>query len=552
VEHRTNRVRVATAPGVGAQPAFSSSPGVAEFFAEPSAARERAPRIRRNDAIRDSNERDDPAADELSRRSSLDPLRLYLSEMRNLKRLTRDEEVEVGKQIAAAQQELDQKILSAPGVLNCVIRVAGRLKLDSVESQAKLDRDDLDRTDDTAAAEPDESLAEASPGCMGKPATLWEELDELAMVLRKGAGPTGQQVPGRGHRHLSLAQTRSVTLSAGARRLIIEELGASLCADGHFSIAGRGCGAEGTGSPLRAPSAAGEAGMIGSVCCSVRTSAPAPAAEEQRFASDSPRTTNNGRLAQSLNAIKAADAKIARFTKRLVEANLGLVVSLARRYQSRGLGLMDLIQEGNLGLMRAAEKFDYRRGVRFSTYATWWIKHAIVGAAIEQGHTIRIPSHIVMENFRLLRTRALLTQRIGREPTLEELAAHSELSLERVGKVFAAVDTVSLEAPLSPNDDLSIGDLVVDEEMSSPLDAAIDADLHGEVRKLFSSLSPRERQILGKRYGMESLESDADLPAQRPGQQPSIGHERIRQIRTRALRKLRVQAVELLEIRFTR
>jgi RNA polymerase primary sigma factor len=250
-----------------------------------------------------------------------------------------------------------------------------------------------------------------------------------------------------------------------------------------------------------------------------------------------------------LNAIKTVDAKIARFTKRLVEANLGLVVSLARRYQSRGLGLMDLIQEGNLGLMRAAEKFDYRRGVKFSTYATWWVKHAIVGAAIEQGRTIRIPSHIVMENSRLLRTRALLTQRIGREPTREELAAHSELSLERVGKVFTTVDTVSLEAPLSPNDGLSIGDLIVDEEMSSPLDAAIDADLRGEVRKLFSSLSPRERQVLGKRYGMES---DADLPAQRPGQQPSIGHERIRQIRTRALRKLRVQAVELLEIRFTR
>src|SRR5260370_75553 len=121
-----------------------------------------------------------------------------------------------------------------------------------------------------------------------------------------------------------------------------------------------------------------------------------------------------------------------------------------------------------------------RRGVKFSTYATWWIKHAILGAAIEQERTIRIPSHIVMQNSRLLRTRALLTQRIGREPTLEELAAHTQLSLERVQKSLSPVDTISLEAPLSSNDDNSIADLLVDEEISSPLDAALDADLRCE------------------------------------------------------------------------
>jgi RNA polymerase sigma factor (sigma-70 family) len=544
VEHTTERSRqcLAASPAVGTQSALSGPRAVTDPCGEASTEEEKSRRILRNGNFRNSNQRNDPPDCELKGRSALDPLGLYLSEIRNVKRLSRDEETEVAKQIAAAQRETDQEILSAPGVLNCVIVIADRLRRAGIESEASSHRDDFELTDD-GIVDSDESLSEASTSCATKLGKLREELDNLAIFLQRSAR-AGRQVATTRHPHLRLAQTAPATLSSRARQLIIEELQLSLTADRQASIAKENCAGR-TGDPLCPWSVAGEACGTPALPLS-RTIAPAAAAEEQRVVNDAFRAINNDSLAQSLKAIKAAQAKIAHSTKRLVEANLGLVIGLAKRYLSRGLGLMDLIQEGNLGLMRAAEKFDYRRGVKFSTYATWWIKHAILGAAIEQERTIRIPSHIVMQNSRLLRTRALLTQRIGREPTLEELAAHTQLSLERVQKSLAAVDTISLEAPLSSNDDNSIADLLVDEGISSPLDAAIDADLRGEVRKLFNSLSPRERQILGTRYGMES---DAELPAQRPGKQP-IGHERMRQIRIRALRKLRVQAVELLENAF--
>ena len=168
---------------------------------------------------------------------------------------------------------------------------------------------------------------------------------------------------------------------------------------------------------------------------------------------------------------------MARATKELTEANLGLVVSLARRYWNRGLSFLDLIQEGNIGLMRAAQKFDYRREVKFSTYATWWIKHAMIGAIIAQGRTIRIPSHMVTATGRLARARGLLSHRLGREPSLEELAAHAQMSLEQIQKSLNVVETVSLETPIGSDDEMSIADLIADETSSSPLEALMDSDL---------------------------------------------------------------------------
>lgn len=525
---RRQRSRVA-ATATGAQSDFCGAPAVTLSCGKASTKGRGPQRSFKNDGLRNSNEGTDPPDSELNGRSSLDPLRLYLSEIHTLKRLSRDEEIKVAQQIDAARREIDQEILKAPSVLNCVLRVADRLRPASVDSETPPEQDDFDRMADRAV-DPDEPLGEASVGCTTTIPKLGEELANLIFVLEGGG-------------------CRPATLSGRARRLIIDELRMSLTSSCQASIAKGNCGAGRTGDPRRLSLVSADANISRPNSLVPSATAPDIAAGEQLLANGASGPADNHSLAQSLQVIRAAESQIAHFTKRLVEANLSLVVGLVKRYQSSGPGMMDLIQEGNLGLMRAAEKFDHRYGAKFSTYATWWIKHAIVGASIEQGRTIRIPPHILMENNRLVRTRALLTQRIGREATPEELAAHTGLSLEQIRKSLTAVHTVSLDAPLSSNEDASIADLVVDHEMPSPLDAAIDADLRGEVRNLFNGLSQRERQILGARYG---IVSDADPLAQRLGKQPSIGHERIRQIRTRALRKLRVQAVELLESAFKR
>jgi RNA polymerase primary sigma factor len=205
-------------------------------------------------------------------------------------------------------------------------------------------------------------------------------------------------------------------------------------------------------------------------------------------------------------------------------------VSLARSYVNRGLGLLDLIQEGNIGLMRAAAKFDYRRGVKFSTNASWWVKHAMTGATIGHGRTIRIPAHVAIASNRLVRSKGQLSHRIGHEPSLEELAAHTQLSLERIQNCTGAVEMVSLDAPAVSNDDRSIADLLPDHVTSSPLDAAIDADLRDEVRNLLSILSGREQQILRVCFGMVS-EAERRL-SQNPGRNHEISRERARQLRT--------------------
>jgi RNA polymerase primary sigma factor len=452
-----------------------------------------------------------------------DPVRMYLREMGTVPLLTREGEVEIAKRIERGQMKVFKALSRSPVVIQTMFAVARQLKAGEKSIKEVVVFDDDELTEDRVIQRLKEVV-----GTIDEMERLYKKLGQLR-VKRDGISRTKKPRDFRRyswavaeHRILISQLLRSIQFThtqrkalIGALRLAVDEM-----------------------RPLER-----EANRLEKRAEGVRTNGNKDVRKELRQARTNLEDfevriqATTMELRRSYQNIVMGEEQAEYAKRELIEANLRLVVSIAKKYTNRGLQFLDLIQEGNIGLMKAVDKFEYRRGYKFSTYATWWIRQAITRAIADQARTIRIPVHMIETINKLIRTSRQLVQEYGREPTSEEIAKRMEIPVVKVRKVLKiAQEPISLETPIGEEEDSHLGDFIEDRGVISPAEAVININLKEQTESVLKTLTPREEKVIKMRFG---LDDGSEHTLEEVGQSFAVTRERIRQIEAKALRKLR-------------
>jgi len=477
-----------------------------------------------------------------------DPVRMYLRKMGSVSLLTREGEVEIAKRIEDGERRVLQVVLDSSVAIEEILQLGDKLRKQKIRVKEVVK--DADEED----AEFDEQWhIERVCKVIDKVRRLWKEQEKVAEKLnaKAVAEPTKKKYKKQiadykqeildtlAEMRLNKKQIDKIVLKLKELVERIEQANREIIGCEHRSGLPlkelRKTLREIRQSPLRQRAVAKKLGIRPDEIEEMSQIIANAQKKVKRVEEEAKLTESE--LRGTVEAIQDGERTAEKAKAELVEANLRLVVSIAKKYTNRGLQFLDLIQEGNIGLMKAVDKFEYKRGYKFSTYATWWIRQAITRAIADQARTIRIPVHMIETINKLIRTSRYLVQELGREPTPEEIAEKMELPLDKVRKVLKiAKEPISLETPIGEEEDSHLGDFIEDKSVISPADAVISMNLAEQTRKVLATLTPREEKVLRMRFG---IGEKSDHTLEEVGQDFEVTRERIRQIEAKALRKLR-------------